>query len=165
MNIPDYVFQLQEIERQLLVQADMTAAVWKDDVKKRFYEQHVEQYSHIIQLVINGDHHGDFGIYKRGLNEMLEGISDCFNQMAGASGTSAEELFNRAMNGMHDGSLQDHYNQNVDVENYNKVRDRGIVYDENLERDYWSPTFNGPRPGTMGSEDREEIMKRRSHGW
>ena len=165
MNIPDYAFQLQEVERQLRAQSDVTAAVWQDNVKKRFYEQHVDHFCHILEMVINGDHHGDFGIYQRGLNEMLQGISDCFDKMANASETSASELFNRAMNGIHDGAVRDNYNHNIDVENNNKVRDRGTVYDENLERDYWSPSYSGPRPGTMGSEDRDELMKRRSHGW
>ena len=39
VNIPDFAFQLQEIERQLRTQADVTAAIWQDGVKQRFYEQ------------------------------------------------------------------------------------------------------------------------------
>ena len=165
MNIPDFAFQLQEIERQLRAQADVTAAVWQDGVKERFYKQHVDGFCHIIEMVVNGDHHGEYGMYQRSLNKMLEGISDCFDRMANASETSPSALFEMAMNGMHDGSVGDYYNHTINVEDNYKVQRRGQVYDENLNRDYWDRSFNGPKPGTMESEDRDELMKRRSHGW
>ena len=165
MNIPDFAFQLQEIERQLRAQADLTAAVWQDGVKDRFYKQHVDHFCHIIEMVINGDHHGDYGIYQRSLNEMLEGISICFDKMASASETSPSALFDMAMNGMHDGTIRDSYNHTFDVEGNYKVQSRGQVYDENLERDYWDRGFSGPRPGTLENDDMDELMKRRTHGW
>ena len=165
MNIPDYSFQLQEIERQLRAQADVTAAVWQDGVKDRFYKQHVDNFCHLIEMVVNGDHHGDYGIYNRGMNEMLEKISGCFDKMASASGTSSSELFDMAMNGMHDGSIRDSYNQTLKVESYYEVQRRGQVYDEHLDRDYWDRSYNGPKPGTMETEDLDELMKRRNHGW
>ena len=164
-NIPDFAFQLQEIERQLRSQADLTAAVWQDGVKERFYKQHVYNFCHIIEMVINGDHHGDYDIYQRSMNEMLEGISDCFDKMASASETSSSSLFDMAMNGMHDGSIRDTYNNTINVEGNYDVQNRGQVYDENLERDYWSRRYNGPRPGTLGSEDVNDLMKKRSRGW
>lgn len=165
MNIPDFAFQLQEIERQLLAQADVTAAVWQDGVKDRFYKQHVEKFSHIIEMVINGDHYGDYGVYQRGMNEMLEGISDCFDKMASASDSSPSNLFEMAMRGMHDGNIRDHQGFTMEVESSNMVRNRGgMVYSDELERDYWG-RVNGPRPGSMESDDTEELMKRRSHGW
>lgn len=166
MNIPDFAFQLQEIERQLHSQADVTAKVWQDGVKDRFYKQHVDHFCHIIEMVINGDHHGDYGIYERSMNKMLEGISDCFYKMANASEeSSADALFNMAMNGMHDGSIRDNYNHTIDVEGNYDVQRRGQVYDEHLDRDYWDRSYNGPKPGTMESEDMDKLMKRRSHGW
>lgn len=165
MNIPDYAFQLQEIERQLRAQADVTAAVWQDGVKDRFYMQYVDHFCHIIEMVINGDHHGDYGIYNRGMNEMLENISGCFDKMASASGTSSSELFDMAMNGVHDGTIRDNYNHTLDVEGNYEVQHRGQVYDEHLERDYWDRGLSGPRPGTFENDDMDELMKRRSHGW
>ena len=164
-NIPDFAFQLQEIERQLRSQADVTAAVWQDGVKDCFYKQYVDNFCHTIEMVINGDHWGDYGIYQRGLNDMLQGISDCFDEMASASETSPSALFDMAMNGMHDGSIRDHFDWSMDVESYQKVRNRGgVVYNEKLERDYWDSS-NGPRPGSMGGDEVNELMKRRSCGW
>ena len=163
-NIPDFAFQLQEIERQLRAQADVTAMVWKDGVQQRFYEQHVDNLCHIIEMVINGDHHGDYGIYNRSMNEMLEKISDCFDKMASASGTSSSGLFNMAINGIHDGTIRDNYNHTLDVEGNYDVQRRGQVYDEYLERDYWDRSYSGSRPGTFESEDMDELMRRRSRG-
>lgn len=164
-NIPDFAFQLQEIERQLRAQADVTAAVWQDGVQQRFYKQHVDKFCHIIEMVINGDHHGDYGIYERSMNQMLEGISDCFDKMANASETSPSTLFDMAMRGMHDGYIRDNYNHSIDVEGNSDVQYRGQVYDEHLERDYWDRSSNGPKPGTLDNEDMDDLMNRRSHGW
>ena len=69
------------------------------------------------------------------------------------------------MNGMHDGSIRDSYSHTLKVESYSEVQRRGQVYDEYLDRDYWDRSYNGPKPGTMESEDMDELMKRRSHGW
>ena len=165
-NIPDFAFQLQEIERQLRAQADVTATLWQDSVQQSFYKRHVDKFCHIIELVINGDHHGDYGIYMRSLNQMLEGISECFDKMASVSETSPSTLFEMAMKGMHDGNIRDTFNDTINVEDNSKVRQRGgVVYDEYYTRDYWSPHFNGPIPGTLKSNDIDELMKRRSHGW
>ena len=164
-NIPDFAFQLQEIERQLRAQADVTATLWQDSVQQSFYKRYVDKFCHIIELVINGDHHGDYGIYKRSLNQMLEGISECFDKMASVSETSSSILFEMAMNGRHDGYIRDSYNNTINVEGNSKVRQRnGVVYDENYERDYWSRHFNGPTPGKLESDDIDELMRRRRHG-
>lgn len=164
-NIPDFAFQLQEIERQLRAQADVTAAVWQDGVQQRFYKEHVDHFCHIIELVINGEHHGDYDIHKRSMNKMLEGISNCIDRMAQASETSSSTLFDMAMGGMHDGSIRDHSGWSINVESIGKVHDRdGVVYDDELDRDYWS-RINGPKPGSMESEDLNHHMKRRRGGW
>lgn len=165
VNIPDFAFQLQEIERQLRTQADVTAAIWQDGVKQRFYEQYVDKFCHIIEMIINGEHNADYGVYGRSMNKMLEGISDCFDKMASASETSASTLFNKAMNGMHDGEIRDLYGHTIDVENNYDVQNRGQVYDDHLERDYWNCRLNGPRPGSLESDDMNELMKKRNFGY
>lgn len=82
--------------------------------------------------------------------------------MANASEASSYDLFSMAMGGMHDGAICDSYDHIIDVENnYYVIRRRGQVYDENLNRDYWTRSYSGPKPGTLERDDIEELMKKR----
>ena len=68
-NIPDFVMQIQEVERQLDSQFTITADDWKDDVQKRYYKDYVDKYKELIDRYINGD---DFGnMSGKGLNDLL----------------------------------------------------------------------------------------------
>lgn len=164
-NIPDFAFHLQEIERQLRIQADITSEVWQDYVQQRFYKQHVDKFCHTIEMVLNGENNSEYGIHARGMNKMLEGISECFDKMASVSETSPSFLFDLSMNGMHDGSILDSYDKPIDVEDNHDVQKREAVYNEYLERDYWQDRYNGPKPGMLDSKDVNEVMRRRKYGW
>ena len=53
--IPDYVLQVQEIQRNLESQSLVTMESWQDSVAKRFYANYMEKYSDVIYLYINGE--------------------------------------------------------------------------------------------------------------
>ena len=40
-NIPDFAMQVQEVQRQIEAQSDVTAQDWKDAVQQRYYDNYM----------------------------------------------------------------------------------------------------------------------------
>lgn len=79
--IPDYVRQIQEIERQFGSQAAVTAEKWSDDVAKRFYYKFVDRYSKDMHSYLTGE-----GITGKGLDDLLRFVEQKANEMTALSG-------------------------------------------------------------------------------
>ena len=80
--IPDYVLQVQEIQRNLESQSLVTMESWQDSVAKRFYANYMEKYSDVIYLYINGG----MEMRGKGLNDLLEFFDQKQNEMAKLTG-------------------------------------------------------------------------------
>lgn len=159
-NIPDFVMQLQEQERQLKTQMDATADDWRDEVKDKFYDKYMDTYSEMIETYINGGK----DMSGKGVNDLMEFMDQKLEEMEDLSGISADVQFQAASLGQHDGHMNDFFDYDMNVENMQCVKDRGgIVHDNNRVRDYWnnnpgSPGYNGSRPGELKQDDIKEIM-------
>ena len=164
--IPDFVLNLQEVQRSIGEQAGVTAALWQDCVKERYYEKYVERFDHYINIVCNGID-GTETIYQRSLNDMLEVLSDCIMEMADIMHTSPEYLYQEAYYGRvldpdEADQMKDNYDQTFNPMHDRHVEDRGgIVHDDRLTRDYWDTTIHGARPGEIGNEDVNRILEER----
>lgn len=169
-NIPDFVMQVQEIQRQIGAQVECTADDWKDDVKKRFYEQYIDSYNRYIELYI----HGGADIEGKGLNDLLVFFDEQMQKMEGLTGVPADVSFMCAAGLSHTGSIINNYGHELHVESLPEVIGRdGIVHNERLERDYWNEEDmkdenynfrpgNGTRPGQYSNEEIKQIMDYRS---
>ena len=80
--IPDYVLQVQEIQRNLETQSLVTREGWQDSVAKRFYEKYVDEYNKTTNLYINGG----MGMMGMGLDELLRFFDQKQQEMERLSG-------------------------------------------------------------------------------
>ena len=160
-NIPDFVLQIQEIERQLKTQMEATADDWRDRKKEEYYQKYMEKYCEDIETYING------GRNMRGLgvNDLMIFCDQKLQEMEELSGIPANVQFELAASGQHNGHLKDYFDSDIDVENIDLVKHRGgIVHDSKHVRDYWNNNhncmdYNGPRPGELNQEDIQKIYK------
>lgn len=165
-NIPDFVLNLQEIQRTVGEQAAVTAELWRDSVEKDFYYEYVEPFDHVINVVIHGRDGMDY-IYERSLNDLLVFISDRIDEMANIAECSPDEIYQQAyhhgdQSSYSDDLLIDNFGCSMDPMNDRHVRARGgVVHDGRLTRDYWDPLSHGARPGELDNKDIGEIMERR----
>lgn len=168
-HIPDFVMQIQEVERQLESQFDITADDWKDEVQQRYYNEYVNKYKELIDRYINGSDFGEMS--GKGLNDLLIFMNEKMQKMEEITGVSADFTFDYASVLIHkSGFVRDNYGTAIDVENNEEVLLRGgIVHDENRERDYWREEGgtimdpdNGTRPGQYSGEEIKQIMDYRA---
>ena len=164
-NIPDFVMQVQEIQRQIDAQCDVTAQDWKDAVQKRYYDNYIDTYKETIELYI----HGGSGIVGMGLNELLVFLDEQMQKMERLTGVPAEVTFMCAAGASYTGSVNDNSGVNIPVESFIEVQNRdGVVHNERHERDYWQEegsffgVNNGTRPGQYSNEEIKQIMDYRS---
>jgi hypothetical protein len=80
--IPDYVLQVQEIQRNLETQTIVTRENWQDSVAQRFYDNFIQKYEDTIYLYI----HGGIGITGMGLDELLRFFDQKQNEMSQLTG-------------------------------------------------------------------------------
>lgn len=155
-NIPDFAMQVQEIERQIEAQCNVTAEDWKDAVQKRFYDNFINAYKEKLELYI----HGGFGMSGKGINDLLIFLDEKMQEMETHTGIPADFTFMAAAGASYTGTVRDSFGNNIDVEGAYEVQNRGgIVHNEKLERDYWQN--NGSRPGEYSNEEIEKIMELR----
>ncbi len=84
--IPDYVLQVQEIQRNLESQSIVTKESWQDSVAQRFYENYINKYNDKIYLYI----HGGLGMTGKGLNNLLQFFDQKQNEMTELTGISLD---------------------------------------------------------------------------
>ncbi len=164
-NIPDFAMQVQEIERQIEAQSDVTAEDWKDAVQKRFYDNFINAYKKKLELYI----HGGLEMTGKGINELLMFLDEKMQEMEAHTGFSSDFTFRFAAGASYAGTVRDGFGNHIDVEDTNEVRNRdGVVHSDNRERDYWQnqptiiiPPYNGSRPGEYSNEEIKKIMELR----
>ncbi len=78
----DYVLQMQEIQREVLAQAEATKSLWQDDVAKRYYSDYVDCYEKDINAYLRGGSE----IRGKGLEELLELFEQKIEEMAQLTG-------------------------------------------------------------------------------
>ncbi len=76
--IPDYVLQVQEIQRNLESQSIVTRENWQDSVANRFFESYIKKYSEVFNIYINGG----TGMRGKGLNDLLEFLDQKQKEMS-----------------------------------------------------------------------------------
>lgn len=161
-NIPDFAMQVQEVQRQIEAQSDVTAQDWKDAVQKRYYDNYMNAYKEKMELYI----HGGSGISGKGINELLVFLDEQMQKMEKLTGVPADVTFLCAAGTSYSGSVRDNYGVDINVESSQEVQGRnGIVHNEKRERDYWQEggsSYNGTRPGQYSNEEIKQIMDYRS---
>lgn len=83
-NLPDFAKQAMEIARQIDAQSAATAANWDDVVKKRYYADYIEAYSHKIDIYV----HGGNEIVGKGIDDLLVFLDDNIKKMEQLTGFS-----------------------------------------------------------------------------
>lgn len=157
-NIPDFVLQVQEVERQLLAQLDDARQDWGegDVVRQRFEEQVFEPYCQKIRDYLDGTN-----IKDEGLNALMVSMSQHLDDMSELTGLPSDVAFACAAGAQNDGLVGDMMGREIDAEgNYNVVARGGIVHTSRGSRDYWGPN-NGPAPGQLVQGDIKEIENNR----
>lgn len=164
-NIPDFAMQVQEVQRQIEAQSDVTAQDWKDAVQQRYYDNYMNAYKEMMELYI----YGGSGISGKGINDLLVFLDEQMQKMEQLTGVPADVTFMCAAGASYTGSVRDNYGVSIPVEAFKEVQERdGVVHNEKRERDYWREegTFfepdNGTRPGQYSNEEIEQIMDYRS---
>ena len=164
-NIPDFAMQVQEVQRQIEAQSDVTAQDWKDAVQQRYYDNYMNAYKEKRELLI----HGGSGISGKGINDLLVFLDEQMQKMEQLTGVPADLTFMCAAGASYTGSVRDNYGVSIPVEAFKEVQERdGVVHNEKRERDYWREegTFfepdNGTRPGQYSNEEIKQIMDYRS---
>lgn len=164
-NIPDFAMQVQEVQRQIEAQSDVTAQDWKDAVQQRYYDNYMNTYKEKMELYI----HGGSGISGKGINDLLVFLDEQMQKMEQLTGVPADLTFMCAAGASYTGSVRDNYGVSIPVEAFKEVQERdGVVHNEKRERDYWREegTFfepdNGTRPGQYSNEEIKQIMDYRS---
>lgn len=164
-NIPDFAMQVQEVQRQIEAQSDVTAQDWKDAVQQRYYDNYMNAYRETMELYI----HGGSGISGKGINDLLVFLDEQMQKMEQLTGVPADLTFMCAAGASYTGSVRDNYGVSIPVEAFKEIQERdGVVHNEKRERDYWREegTFfepdNGTRPGQYSNEEIEQIMDYRS---
>ena len=164
-NIPDFAMQVQEVQRQIEAQSDVTAQDWKDAVQQRYYDNYMNAYKEKMELYI----HGGSEIYGKGINDLLVFLDEQMQKMEQLTGVPADLTFMCAAGASYTGSVRDNYGVSIPVEAFKEVQERdGVVHNEKRERDYWREegTFfepdNGTRPGQYSNEEIKQIMDYRS---
>lgn len=158
-NIPDFVLQVEEVERQLKTQMEVTADDWRDRKKDEYYQKYLDTYCESIETYINGGS----DMTGMGVNDLVVFCDNKLQEMERLSGIPANVQFELAAIGQHNGHLNDCFDHDIDVENMEMIQKRGgIVHDEQHVRDYWdndrhSGGYNGPRPGELKQEDIRQV--------
>lgn len=155
--IPDYVLQMQEIQRQLDSTASMLKNDWKDDVQKRFFEDYVTPFKKETNTYM----YGGSGIYGMGLDELLKLMEKQMDAMSSVAGINVTaEVVAVSLGG------QRHMRGLAD----NVVAEAGVydepVHNEHRDRDYWQQGFpynHGPRPGELMHEEMNQVMEERDN--
>ena len=160
-NIPDFAMQVQEVQRQMEAQSDVTAQDWKDSVQRRYYDTHIKPYKEKLEMYI----HGGTYMSGKGINDLLVFLNEKMQKMEELTGVPADVQFMCSAGGAYTGTVRDNFGISINVEEHKEVLAReGVVHNEKLERDYWNEegTFidrkNGTRPGQYSNEEIKKIM-------
>lgn len=157
-NIPDFALQLQEISKQLQIQANITDQDWKDKKKEEYFDAYVTPLIEYIDTYINGGN----DMSGKGVNDLMDFLAESMDKMEDLTGIPADVQFECAAIDHHNGGVNDAYGERLDVENMSFIQRRGgIVHNSDGERDYWSSWHNGPRPGQLSPSEIENLYEKK----
>ena len=144
-NIPSFHTDLLDAARQLETTARMIANErWKDCVQKRFYDEYINEYIHVVNMLVFG-HDGADHVYNLGMNDIFKIMDKNISEMESMlTGTVFD--FSMAFN---PGQLLDSYAHPINP-----------VYNDRMELEPWDTKYNGPRPGEMTDDDVKRLLNR-----
>ena len=119
-NIPDFVLQIQEVERNLKAEWQLVQEDWRDQVAERFKSGIMEPYSLNFQQYITGE-----GIKGYGVDQLMQQMDKHLQEMARLTGISEDVAFVCAAGPQYNGKVNNWHDDEIDVEECQVVRDRG----------------------------------------
>lgn len=158
-NIPDFVLQIQEAERNLKARWQVAQEDWKDAAAESFNDGIIDPYCKNFHQYITGE-----GITGFGVDKLMQQMDKHLHDMADLTGMSEDVAFTYAAGGQHNGKVNNWFDREIDVENMEIVKKRGgIVHNENRDRDYWNDNpysydYDGIKPGELQDKDIKQIM-------
>lgn len=157
-NIPDFVQQIQEIERNLKAQWNVTRQIWLDQQAERFDESVMQPFCQNFQDYITGNNLTGYGV-----DELVKRMDKHLQDMSSLTGVPANYAFAMAGGCQHatNGEIRC-FGGCIDVEDLDIVKDRGgVIHDERRDRDYWCQGNHGVKPGELQNKDILDIEKYR----
>lgn len=154
-NIPDFVLQIQEVERNLKATWQVVQEDWRDKSSENFGNWIMVPYTKNFSQYITGD-----GISGLGVDDLMKQMDKHLSDMERLSGVSQDVQFCFVAGKQHDGKLINIHGGVVDAEDNSRVNDRGgVVHDHNRDRDYWDSNSDGAKPGELDNNDILKIYK------
>lgn len=157
-NIPDFVLQIQEVERNLKARWRVVKTGWNGAAADSFDSNVMSKFSLYIEQYITGK-----GITGLGVDKLLSQMDKHLEGMQQLTGMPADVAFECAAGPQHDGCVKNWFGNDIDVENDERVIERGgIVHDELRNRDYWKDDieslrhdeeYDGVKPGELGNKE------------
>ena len=161
-NIPDFVLQIQEVERNLKARWQVVQSDWRGATADSFNDGVIEPYCSNFHKYITGD-----GIKGLGVDQLMQQMDKHLNEMARLTGISEDVAFVCAAGPQYNGGVKNWFGEEIDVEGHELVSERGgIVHDEKRDRDYWdddshSLGYDGVKPGELQDEDIQSIINQK----
>lgn len=154
-NIPDFVLQIQEVERNLKATWEVVHEDWRDAAAQSFNDDVMSIYVSNFSRYITGDNLTGYGV-----DELMQQMDKHLQDMAELTGISEDVQFAFAAGPQHNGRLNNAFNKELEVEESNSViRNGGIVHDFNRDRFYWDERLDGAKPGELSNDDIVELYK------
>lgn len=161
-NIPDFVLQVQEVERNLKARWQVVQQEWKGAASDSFNSDIIEPYCRNFHQYITGE-----GIKGYGIDRLMQQMDKHLQDMARLTGISEDVAFVCAAGPQYNGKVNNWFGNEIDVENADVVVNRGgIVHDGNRDRDYWNDNpaainYDGAKPGELQDGDIKNIMNKK----
>ena len=153
--IPDYVVQLQEIQRQFSAHTDMLKdTYWKDCVQESYYSKYIDEYDSNINKAISGKE-----CKGKGLNDFLRFLDEKQREMYSITGIQVY-IPDYAPSGIMDGLVRIDDNRVFDVHGPLSPSEEPVV-SEYGERKYWDKDKYGHKPGELDDGEVSDVMQKR----
>lgn len=153
--IPDYVVQLQEIQRQFKTFTDVFKETdWKDCVQQRYYDTYVDRSDFYISCIMSGEK-----CRGKGLNDLLAFIDEKQKEMHSLTGMP-EYIPDYVPGGMIDGLVRIDNEYVFGVHGPLAPSEVPVVNREG-EREYWDREEHGHKPGELTEAEVEEVLLNR----
>lgn len=162
-NIPDFVLQIQEVERNLKAQWQLVQEDWRDSAAESFKNDIMEPYTRNFQQYITGE-----GIKGYGVDKLVQQMDKHLQDMERLTGVPANFAFACAAGPQYNGGVKNWFDEEIDIEQDERVMRRGgIVHNEFRDRDYWNDNpnsydYDGVKPGELQDQNILEIMKQKN---
>lgn len=161
-NIPDFVLQIQEAERNLKAQWQVVQQDWKLGTAQSFNDGVMDPYCLNFKRYITGE-----GLTGYGVDKLMQQMDKHLQDMSKLTGVSENVAFACAAGPQYNGKVKNWFGEGINVENCDEVLNRdGIVHNANRDRDYWndnpgSSGYDGVKPGELQDNDVKKIMNQK----